>query len=203
METLTYTVNSRTPAGGYQIMITSSGGMLRAVTVVVVFYGGCWACSTTKHLFPLELLCSCVLMSSGCKNRQQNDTDQHPVLPDFTYCKSFPEHIQKNWKTWQDILFYVGQTSFYRVQKVLYVLTCSLQELEMTGATESAISRVELIHQPDLHQSRGTLVSVDLRDRDETTPSIIVRPVWETLLLGVSTHHEWFRAWLQGLCSHL
>lgn len=33
METVTYTLNTRTPAGGYQIMITSSGVMLWAVTL--------------------------------------------------------------------------------------------------------------------------------------------------------------------------
>lgn len=33
METVTYTCNTRTPAGGYQIMITSSGVMLWAVTL--------------------------------------------------------------------------------------------------------------------------------------------------------------------------
>lgn len=33
METMTYTLNTGTPAGGYQIMITSSGVMLWAVTI--------------------------------------------------------------------------------------------------------------------------------------------------------------------------
>lgn len=33
METVTYTLNTRTPAGGYQIMITSSGVMLWAATI--------------------------------------------------------------------------------------------------------------------------------------------------------------------------
>lgn len=78
METMTYALNTGTPAGEYQIMITSSGVMLWAVTIKRgwAFLGGLLGVRYNQTFILQQLLCSYLAMSSWCRNRQPIEINQ-------------------------------------------------------------------------------------------------------------------------------
>lgn len=72
METMTYTLNTRTTTGGYQIIITSFGVMLWGFKCGVEGVGGGACRALQPNINPLSSLFCSLVMSSGCGNSQQN-----------------------------------------------------------------------------------------------------------------------------------